>query len=184
MPVLPIALMGANVLKRRAVEVTDFKDSLLRGLVDDMLETMDAAEGVGLAAPQVSVSKRIVIFYVPAARNEGIEIPLTIMFNPVIKPLKQTREDGWEACLSVPGLIGEVSRYTAISYRYQDITGAIIECEAEGFHARVVQHECDHLDGILYPMQMKDMSTLAFVDVLNSEVGQPSGSELQKSMSE
>ena len=77
-----------------------------------------------------------------------------------------------------------MSRYTAISYRYQDITGAIIECEAEGFHARVVQHECDHLDGILYPMRMKDMSTLAFVDVLNSEVGQPSGSELQKSMSE
>ena len=169
MPVLPIARMGADVLKRRAEEVTDFKDPALPALVDNMLETMTAAHGVGLAAPQVSVPKRIVMFYVPAARNKGVDVPLTVMINPVITPLTQDQNEGWEACLSVPGLTGEVPRYTSIKYRYQYLNGATVEREAEDFHARVVQHECDHLDGILYPMRMNDMETLAFVDVLDAE---------------
>jgi peptide deformylase len=169
MPVLPIARMGADVLKQRAEEVMDFNDPALPALVDNMLETIAAAEGMGLAAPQVSASRRIAIFFVPAARNNEMEVPLTVMVNPVITPVAQTQEEGWEACLSVPGLMGKVPRYTAIKYRFQDLTGEMVERVAEDFHARVVQHECDHLDGILYPMRMNDMTTLAFADVLDVE---------------
>ena len=169
MPVLPIALMGADVLKHRADEVSDFNDPALLALVDNMIETTMEAHGVGLAAPQVSVLKRIVIFFVPAERNKDVAVPLTVMINPVITPTDQTQKEAWEACLSVPGLTGEVRRYTAINYRFQDLTGATMEREAEGFHARVVQHECDHLDGILYPMRMNDIKTLSFVDVLAAE---------------
>lgn len=169
MSVLPIARMGAEVLKRRADKVTDFSDPALLALIDNMLETMNDAQGVGLAAPQVSVPLRIVMFFVPAERNKGVEVPLTVMINPVITPLDEIQEEGWEACLSVPDLTGRVPRYTSIKYCFQDLTGATIEREAEDFHARVVQHECDHLDGILYPMRMRDMDSLAFVDVLESE---------------
>lgn len=169
MPALLIARMGAEVLKRRADEVTDFSDPALPALVDDMLETMTEAHGVGLAAPQVSVPWRVVTFFVPADRNNGVDVPLTVMINPVITPLEDTQEEGWEACLSVPGLTGEVPRYTSIKYSFQDLTGATIEREAENFHARVVQHECDHLDGILYPMRMNDMTSLSFVDALAEE---------------
>ena len=169
MAILPIARMGAEILKRRAEEVTDFKDSALPALVNDMIDTMTAARGVGLAAPQVSVPKRVVIFWVPADRNGGSDIPLTIMVNPVLTPLGETREEGWEACLSVPGLTGQVPRWTRLKYTYQDLQGQRVEREAMGFHARVVQHECDHLDGILYPQRMADMTSLAFTDVLTSE---------------
>jgi len=169
MPVLSIARMGADVLKRRADEVTDFRDPALLALVDNMLETMNDADGVGLAAPQVSVPLRVVMFFVPAERNKDLDVPLTVMINPVITPLAQTQEKGWEACLSVPGLTGEVPRYTSIKYSFQDLKGAMIEREAEDFHARVVQHECDHLDGVLYPERMKDMKSLAYVDVLTAE---------------
>jgi len=161
--------MGAEILKARAEEVTDLKDPQIPALVDNMIETMMAARGVGLAAPQVSVSKRIVVFFVPAARNQGVEVPLTVMINPEITPTTKDTKEGWEACLSVPGLTGEVPRYTSITYKYQDLTGATVERRAEDFHARVVQHECDHLDGVLYPMRMSDMKTLAFVDVLDAE---------------
>ena len=169
MAVLPIARMGADVLKVRAAEVDDPKDPSLHVFIDDMIETMRDAHGVGLAAPQVSRSQRIVIFFVPAARNGGVEIPLTVMVNPVISPLNATKNDGYEACLSVPGLTGMVPRFTHIKYTFQDLSGATIEREANGFHARVVQHECDHLDGYLYPQRMVDMSTLAYADVLQSE---------------
>lgn len=169
MAVLPIARMGSAVLKRRAAEVTDFKDPALARLVEDMIETMRAANGVGLAAPQVSVPLRVVIFFVPASRNGDVEVPLTVMVNPILTPLDGTREEGWEACLSVPGLTGRVPRWTALGYSYQDLTGARVEARAHGFHARVVQHECDHLDGILYPQRMTDMTSLAFTDVLTGE---------------
>jgi peptide deformylase len=169
MAVLPIARMGAEVLKLRAGEVTDFNDPALKDFVNDMLETMVAAHGVGLAAPQVFRSQRIVVFFVPAARNDGVEVPLTVMVNPVITPLDEQTDDGFEACLSVPSLTGVVPRYTNIKYTFQDITGAHHEREAHNFHARVVQHECDHLDGVLYPQRMTDMTTLAFSEVLMAE---------------
>jgi len=169
MTVLPIARMGADVLKRRADEVTDFKNPALPALVNDMIDTMISAHGVGLAAPQVSHPQRVVIFFVPAARNGGVEVPITVMINPVITPLAEDKNDAYEACLSVPGLTGIVPRFTTIRYSFQDLSGAVIEREARDFHARVVQHECDHLDGLLYPQRMADMTTLAYADVLQAE---------------
>lgn len=169
MAVLPIARMGADVLKLRAAEVADPQDPALQEFIDDMIETMRDAHGVGLAAPQVSRSERVVVFFVPAARNGGVEIPLTVMINPVITPLDGSKNEGYEACLSVPGLTGMVPRFTNIKYSFQDPAGAVTEREARGFHARVVQHECDHLDGFLYPQRMLDMTTLAYADVLEAE---------------
>ncbi|MSO72967.1 MAG: peptide deformylase [Rhodospirillaceae bacterium] len=169
MSALSIARMGAEVLRQPAAEVVDLADPGLWDLVDDMIETMFEAGGVGLAAPQVYHARRVVIFFVPAARNQGIEVPLTVMVNPVINPLDDVTEESLEACLSVPGLTGMVPRFANIRYHYQDMAGALIEREAHGFHARVVQHECDHLDGVVYPMRMDDLSTLAFSDVLLAE---------------
>ena len=169
MAVLPIARMGAEVLKQRAAEVTDFTDPALVSFVKDMAATMLDAHGVGLAAPQVYRSQRIVLFFVPAARNKGIEVPMTLMINPVITPLEDVQDEAFEACLSVPGLTGIVPRYTHIRYSFQDLHGNPVEREAHGFHARVVQHECDHLDGVLYPQRMDDMTTLAYADVLQAE---------------
>ena len=169
MAVLPLSRMGAEILKKRALEVTDFADPALPALVHDMVETMEAAHGVGLAAPQVGVSKRVVLFYVPAQRNGGAEVPLTLMINPVIEPTGPDQGEDWEACWSVPGLTGRVPRWTAIRYTFQDIKGQTQVREAKDFHARVVQHECDHLDGVLYPMRMTDMASLAFGDVLQAE---------------
>lgn len=169
MTVRPIAKMGAEVLKRRADEVTDFADPALPGLVADMVETMVAAHGVGLAAPQIFVPQRVVIFYVPGARNRAEEIPLTVMINPVVTPLGPDQAEDWEACLSVPGLTGLVPRYTAIHYSWQDLEGHRFERRAADFHARVVQHECDHLDGMLYPLRLRDLTTLSFVDAARAE---------------
>jgi peptide deformylase len=169
MTIQPIARMGADILKRRADEVTDFTDPALPALVNDMIETMMSVRGIGLAAPQISVPKRVVIFFVPAERNQGVEIPLTVMVNPILNPTTQHREEGWEACLSVPGLTGRVPRWTGLRYSYQNLKGERLEVEAKDFHARVVQHECDHLDGVLYPQRMADMTSLAFADVLTSE---------------
>jgi len=163
MALLDIAQMGHPVLKGRAQEVTNFEEEELHPFVDDMKETMVNAGGVGLAAPQVHVPLRIVVFFVPAERNDGSAVPLTVMINPVIKPLDEEMNEDWEACLSVPGLTGVVPRWTRIKYSFQDVKGSLRERSAEGFHARVVQHECDHLDGVLYPMRMIDISTLAFV---------------------
>ena len=134
-----------------------------------MIETMTVAHGVGLAAPQIGVPLRLVLFYVPAARNGGVDVPRTAMFNPVITPTGPDQAEDWEACLSVPTLTGRVPRWTAIRYRFQDLQGAVHEREATDFHARVVQHECDHLDGVLYPMRMTDMRSLAFGEVLQAE---------------
>lgn len=168
MAILKIARMGHPVLGRRAQEVEDPTAPAIRTLIRDMLETMEDADGAGLAAPQVHVPLRLVIFHVPVERadDEGDEkpVPLTVLMNPVIDPLDDETEMGWEGCLSVPGLIGSVSRFTRIRYRGVGPDGAPIDRVAEGFHARVVQHECDHLDGILYPQRMPDLSLLMFRD--------------------
>jgi peptide deformylase len=136
-----------------------------------MVETLEDAGGIGLAAPQVHVSRRVVIFYIPgqrrAASGEPAEdIPLTVLVNPEVEPLSEDKVAGVEACLSVPGLAGSVPRFAHIRYRALDLQGRMFEREAQGYHARVVQHECDHLDGILYPMRMTDLSQLAFVEEL------------------
>lgn len=177
MAILDIALMGQDVLKGRAHAVSKFSDPELLQFVEDMKETMVHAGGVGLAAPQVFVPLRIVIFFVPETRNAGTAVPLTVMINPVITPLADTMDEEWEACLSVPGLTGVVPRWTKIKYSYQDVDGSLRERTAEGFHARVVQHECDHLDGVLYPMRMIDMATLAFVDSDQEEADEGDGDE-------
>jgi len=179
MAILKIARMGHPVLRRPAAPVPDPTAPQIRHLVRDMLETMEDAGGTGLAAPQVHVPLRVVIFFV-AGRRAALEdgeagtvdggredVPLTVLINPEIEPLTEDEALGPEACLSVPGLVGQVPRWTRIRYRGLDLDGQAIEREAAGFHARVVQHECDHLDGILYPQRMTDLSRLAFT----SEIG-------------
>lgn len=171
MAILKIARMGHPVLKARAEPVSEPKSQEIQQLVRDMAETLNDAGGIGLAAPQVHVSKRVVIFYVPGERRAAAgepaeDIPLTVLINPEIEPLSDEKAAGIEACLSVPGLAGPVPRFTHIRYRALDLQGRMFEREARGYHARVVQHECDHLDGILYPMRMTDLSQLAFVEEL------------------
>jgi peptide deformylase len=177
MAILKIARMGHPVLRRRAAEVDDPTAPAIRRLVDDMHETLADAGGVGLAAPQVHVPLRVVIFIVPATRagseDEAAEdgpLPLTVLINPVIEPLEPDTEVGWEACLSVPGLTGAVPRYRRIRFSGVDLAGAPIERIAGGFRARVVQHEVDHLDGVLYPMRMDDLSLLMFTEELRHGV--------------
>ena len=156
------------VLRTKAAQVPDPTAPEIRRLASDMLETMEDASGAGLAAPQVHVPLRLVMFHVPAHRTTAGEEPppqgLTVLVNPVIEPLTDERELGWEGCLSLPGMIGAVPRFTRIRYRGAALDGAILEREASGFHARVVQHECDHLDGILYPQRMDDLSLFGFAD--------------------
>jgi peptide deformylase len=171
MAILKIARMGHPVLKARAEPVADPKSQEIQQLVRDMMETLEDVGGIGLAAPQVHVSRRVVIFYVPGERRAATgepaeDIPLTVIINPEIEPLSEETASGIEACLSVPGLAGPVPRWTHIRYRALDLAGNVFEREARGYHARVVQHECDHLDGILYPMRMTDLSSLAFVEEL------------------
>jgi peptide deformylase len=173
MAILKIARMGHPVLRRRAQEIDNPTAPEVRGLIRDMLETMEDADGAGLAAPQVHVPLRLVMFHVPSdrAEQEGEEgpVPLTVLINPVIEPLTEEMELGWEGCLSVPGLIGAVPRVTRIRYRGVTPDGGTIDRIAEGFHARVVQHECDHLDGILYPQRMTDLSLLMFRDQMRHQ---------------
>lgn len=173
MSVLKIARMGHPVLKGRAEAVADPADDDVRRLVADMLDTLADADGAGLAAPQVHVPLRVVIFRVPRLRAgapdapEGASdgpVPLTVLINPEIEPVGTLQESDWEGCLSVPGLTGMVPRYREIRYRGMTPKGDMIERHAIGFHARVVQHECDHLDGVLYPQRMSDMALLGFVD--------------------
>lgn len=136
----------------------------LQTLIADMQDTMAALNGAGLAAPQIGVSLRLVIFGVGANPRypEAEAVPFTILCNPVLTPLDDTMEDGWEGCLSVPGLRGLVPRFARLRYRGVDENGAGIEREVSGFHARVVQHECDHLDGILYPRRIRDLTQFGF----------------------
>ncbi len=166
MAILKIARMGHPVLRRRADPVADPTAPGVRRLVADMLETLGDIGGIGLAAPQVHVPVRVVIFEVPASRAGGDAVPMTMLVNPEIEPLSETQANGWEACLSVPGLTGVVPRHTHIRYSGMSPLGERIEREASGYHARVVQHECDHLDGILFPMRMTDLSLLVFAEEL------------------
>jgi peptide deformylase len=160
MAILKIARMGHPVLRRPAEPVADPTAPAIRQLVADMIETLADVGGRGLAAPQVHVPLRLVIFHVP---EHDMDLgPLTVLANPVIEPLSEEYEDGWEGCLSVPGLRGLVPRYTRIRYRGVTPAGERVERVAEGFHARVVQHECDHLDGVLYPQRMADLTRLIF----------------------
>jgi peptide deformylase len=168
MAILKIARMGHPVLRRRADEVADPTDPALCALVRDMIETLEDIGGAGLAAPQVHVPRRVVIFRVPTERTTGraddLPAETTILVNPEIEPVGTATELGWEGCLSVPGLRGAVPRASRIRYRGRTLDGERIEREVEGFHARVVQHECDHLDGVLYPQRMNDLSLLTFVE--------------------
>jgi peptide deformylase len=168
MAILKIARMGHPVLRQVAEPVADPRAPETRRLVADMVETLADIGGAGLAAPQVHVPRRVVIFRVPAERVTGLahDEPreLTTLINPVIEPLGEEKELGWEGCLSVPGLRGAVARFCRIRYRAVAEDGSAIDRVAEGFHARVVQHECDHLDGILYPQRMTDMRLLVFTE--------------------
>jgi peptide deformylase len=163
-----ILKMGDARLLRIAEPVREFGAPALRELVADMFDTMKAAGGAGLAAPQIGVNLQVVIF--GFERNERYPeappVPMTVLLNPVIEPLGDERVEGWEGCLSVPGLRGVVPRLARIRYRGVDVDGRAIEREAEGFHARVVQHECDHLIGRLYPTRMTDLTKLGFTSVL------------------
>ena len=160
--------MGDPRLLEVSQPVDDFGSAALAALLEDMNDTMVALNGAGIAAPQIGVLKRMVIFGFD--RNERYPdaeaVPFTVLCNPVITPLADEMEDGWEGCLSVPGLRGVVPRYTRIRYTGFDQHGHAIDREATGFHARVVQHECDHLDGILYPRRIRDLSKFGFTDVL------------------
>ena len=160
--------MGDARLLRRAEEVRSFDTPELHELLADMRDTMHAMNGVGLAAPQIGVNLRVVIFEVAGNPRypEAEAVPQTVLINPVITPLKKTIEDDWEGCLSVPGMRGMVPRYTHIRYLGYDEFGNRIDRSVNDFHARVVQHECDHLDGILYPMRIRDFSKFGYTDVL------------------
>jgi len=145
-------------------EPVDFEKDDLKTLIEDMKETMKANDGAGLAAPQIGVFKRLVIFGFDTNDRypEADSVPFTVLINPIITPLSDEKENGWEGCLSVPGLRGVVPRYTHIKYDGYDAEGNKLEREVEDFHARVVQHECDHLDGILYPMKIEDYRYFGF----------------------
>ena len=160
--------MGDPRLFEKSMPVETFGTPELRELIADMKDTMAHLNGAGLAAPQIGVPLRVVIFGVKQNPRypDAEEVPDTVLVNPVITPLSDEMEEDWEGCLSVPGMRGVVPRFSRLRYRGFDEEGHPIDRSVEGFHARVVQHECDHLDGILYPMRIRDMSKFGFVDVL------------------
>jgi peptide deformylase len=167
-----IVRMGEPVLLRVADPVEGFGSGELRDLAADMFETMDLASGVGLAAPQIALSRRVIVFGFEASERypDAPPVPRTALFNPSIEALSDELEDGWEGCLSIPGLRAVIPRFRRIRYSGWDVEGRRLERVAEGFHARVVQHEVDHLDGILYPSRIRDFSTFGFTDVLFPEI--------------
>lgn len=168
MAVRTLLRMGDARLLQPAAPVGEFGTPALAALIEDLFDTMAAHGGVGLAAPQIGVGLQVVIFGFERSERypDAAPVPRTILLNPVIVPLTEEREEGWEGCLSVPGLRGVVPRWTRLRYRGFDVKGGQIEREATGFHARVVQHECDHLDGILYPMRIRDFARFGYTDVL------------------
>jgi peptide deformylase len=168
MTVRDILKMGDPRLLRVAAPVTAFDTPALHALVQDLFDTMAAANGAGLAAPQIGVDLQVVIFGFDHNERypDAPPVPRTVLVNPVVTPLDERMEEGWEGCLSVPGLRGVVPRHARIGYAGFDPRGQPIEREAEGFHARVVQHECDHLIGRLYPTRMTDLTRLGFTSVL------------------
>ena len=168
MPIKPVLRMGDPVLLQRAAPVEQFDTPELHALIRDMDDTMEAMNGAGIAAPQIGVSLRVVIFGVGANPRypDAEEVPYTVLVNPELTPLDEEMEEGWEGCLSVPGMRGVVPRYSRLRYTGFDQYGNPIDRTVSGFHARVVQHECDHLDGILYPMRIRDFSRFGFTEVL------------------
>jgi peptide deformylase len=168
MAIHDILKMGDARLLRQAEPITEFDTPELHALIADMFETMHAANGAGLAAPQIGVNLQLVIFGFSSNERypEAPAVPETVLLNPVITPLSDEMEGGWEGCLSVPGLRGKVSRHTRLRYQGVDQFGHVIDREVDGFHARVVQHECDHLIGVLYPMRITDFSQFGFTEVL------------------
>ena len=173
MTVREILRMGDPLLFQSADPVTRFSTPELGALIDDMFETMRVAGGVGIAAPQIGVGLQVVIFgFAKSERYPDAEpVPMTVLINPVITPLGDDEMLGWEGCLSVPGLRGEVPRYHRIRYTGFDPDGNSIDRIVEGFHARVVQHECDHLIGRLYPSRIRDFTRFGFTDILFPDVG-------------
>ncbi len=172
MSVRDILRMGDPRLLRQAEPVTQFDTPELHALVADMFDTMRAANGAGLAAPQIGVNLQLAIFGFGHNPRypEAPAVPETVLINPVLTPLGEDMEEGWEGCLSVPGLRGVVPRWSRLRYQGFDQYGKAIDRSVDGFHARVVQHECDHLAGILYPMRIRDFSRFGFVDILFPEL--------------
>jgi len=168
MAIRRVLRMGDPLLQQCAAEVTEFNTSELNNLIQDMLDTMHAEDGAGLAAPQIGINQQLVVFGFEHNPRypQADSIPETILINPTIKPLDDLMEDGWEGCLSVPGLRGLVPRYCNIEYTGFDAMGNVTTMIASGFHARVVQHECDHLKGVLYPQRMRDFSKFGFIEEL------------------
>jgi peptide deformylase len=168
MAIRPVLRMGHPTLRQVAATIDRLGTSELRELVQDMDDTMRALNGAGIAAPQIGVSLRVVIFEV--TRNprypQAEPVPYTVLVNPVLEPIGTEQEEGWEGCLSVPGLRGLVPRWRQLRYRGFDIEGRPIDRTVGGFHARVVQHEVDHLDGILFPVRIADLRNLGYEDVL------------------
>lgn len=169
MAIHTILKMGDPRLWRAVRPVTEFDTEALRQLVTDMYDTMRAARGAGLAAPQIGVDLQVVVFGSDAPNPRYPDrptVPATVLINPVITPIGVEEEQDWEGCLSVPGLRGRVPRWSRIRYTGYDLQGGLIDRAVEGFHARVVQHECDHLAGVLYPMRMRDFTQFGFTEVL------------------
>jgi peptide deformylase len=168
MTVKSVVKMGNKELATPSLPLTDFATPQLRALIADMQDTMRAEGGVGIAAPQIGANQRVVIFGFEASERYPNEkpVPFTVLVNPVIEFLGDEMVDGWEGCLSVPGLRGLVQRYQSIRYSGFDMEGNAFTREAQGFHARIVQHEYDHLDGILFPQRIKDMRYFGFEDAL------------------
>jgi len=171
MAIKPVLRMGDARLLRQAENVRAFDTPGLHALLSDMHETMQALSGVGLAAPQIGVNLRVVVFEVQ--RNprypDAESVPRTVLINPIITPLNDAVEEDWEGCLSLPGLRALVPRHLHVRYQGQDEYGSLIDRTVSGFHARVVQHECDHLDGILYPMRIQDMTKFGYAEELFPE---------------
>jgi peptide deformylase len=171
MSVREILKMGDARLLRVAAPVPEsmFDSDEMHELVADLLDTMKAASGAGIAAPQIGIDLRVVIFG-GTGKNprypDAPDIPFTVLCNPVLQPVTDEKSAGWEGCLSVPGLRGEVPRFERLRYSGRDATGRAFDRVVEGFHARVVQHECDHLDGVLYPRRIEDMTKFGYTDVL------------------
>lgn len=160
--------MGDASLLQVAERVEKFDSPELKALIQDMHDTMEAEDGAGLAAPQIGVSLQVIVFGVKknVRYPDAEDVPYTVLINPVVKPLTKETEEDWEGCLSVPGMRGMVPRFSKIDYQGYDQYGNFINRSVDGFHARVVQHECDHLQGILYPMRITDFRTFGFTDVL------------------
>jgi len=168
MTVRNVLKMGDSRLLQSAKPVCDVRAPEIRSLIDDMFDTMHEYSGVGLAAPQIGEALRVIVFAVQDNPRypDAPQVPQTVLINPQITVLDESLEYAWEGCLSLPGLRGEVPRFSRIVYSGLAADGSRIECEAEGFHARLVQHECDHLDGVLYPLRMQDMRRFGFEDTL------------------